>query len=216
MVTGTFRLGTDFINDGTVIMSDHNYLKFLPDRTARPPHLNRVEVGVVRLAEGADLPAVQRYLQDALPDDVSVLTKEELVDLESRYWRANTPIGFIFSLGMVVGFAIGTIICYQILYTNVRNYLPQFATMKAMGFTNAFLVGVVLQQSLVLAVLGFIPGVGVAQVLFWVVANLTGLLMYLTALRVALIFVSTLAMCMASGLLAVRKVVATDPAEVFR
>jgi putative ABC transport system permease protein len=116
----------------------------------------------------------------------------------------------------VVGFVIGIVICYQILYTNVRNYLPQFATMKAMGFTNAFLVGVVLQQSLVLAVLGFIPGLGVAHLLFWVVADLTGLLMKLTVWRAAVIFVFTLAMCVASGLIAVRKVVGADPAEVFR
>jgi putative ABC transport system permease protein len=215
-VTGTFRLGTDFVNDGTVIMSDHNYLRFMPDRTTRHPHLNRVEVGVVRLAQGADLPTVRRQLREALPDDVRVVTKEELVEVETRYWRANTPIGFIFNLGMVVGFVIGIVICYQILYTNVRNYLPQFATMKAMGFTNAFLVGVVLQQSLVLAVLGFIPGLGVAQLLFWIVADLTGLLMKLTVWRAALIFVFTLAMCIASGLIAVRKVVGADPAEVFR
>jgi putative ABC transport system permease protein len=145
-----------------------------------------------------------------------VITKDEMVEVETRYWRANTPIGFIFNLGMVVGFVIGIVICYQILYTNVRNYLPQFATMKAMGFTNAFLVGVVLQQSLVLAVLGFIPGLGVAHLLFWVVADLTGLLMKLTVWRAAVIFVFTLLMCIASGLIAVRKVVGADPAEVFR
>jgi putative ABC transport system permease protein len=163
-VVGNFRLGTDFFTDGNLIMSDRNFLKFFPDRTAEAPHLGKVAVGVVRLAPEADLRTVQQALRQALPDDVVVLSKSELVEQEVRYWRDNTAIGYIFTLGMAVGFAVGIIICYQILYTNVISYLPQFATLKAMGYTDRFLVGVVLQQGLFLAILGFIPAVGAAQV----------------------------------------------------
>jgi putative ABC transport system permease protein len=151
-----------------------------------------------------------------LPDDVDVLTKQELLDRESRYWQDNTAIGFIFSLGMVVGFIVGIIICYQILYTNVNNYLPQFATLKAIGYTDGHLVGVVLQQAVFLAVLGFIPALAVSQLLFSVVAGLTGLLMFLTPLRIGSIFVLTVAMCVVSGAMAVRRILTADPAEVFR
>jgi putative ABC transport system permease protein len=215
-VVGTFRLGSDFLVDGSVIMSDRTFLKLFPDRFSRNPHLDRVEVGVVKLVPGADVGAVQRELLQTLPDDVDVLTKQELVDLEIDYWKNNTAIGYIFLLGMVVGFFIGIVICYQILYSNVSNYLPQFATLKAMGYTNASLIGVVLQQGFFLGVLGFIPAVAVAQVLFWVVGWLTGLLMFLTPLRILYILFMTVAMCMVSGAIAVRGVIDADPAEVFR
>ncbi|HWG45291.1 MAG TPA: ABC transporter permease DevC [Gemmataceae bacterium] len=215
-VMGTFQLGTDFVTDGNVLMSDRNFLKFFPDRASSAPHLDRLEIGLVRLTPGTDLLAVQRELRETLPDDVKVLTKAELAALEVKYWKESSAIGYIFSLGMAVGFVIGIIICYQILFSNVSNYLPQFATLKAMGFTNRYLVGVVLQQGFFLAILGFIPAVGVAQLLFWGVSGLTGLLMFMTIFRIAFILLLTVAMCMVSGIIAVRGVIKADPAEVFR
>jgi putative ABC transport system permease protein len=216
LVVGTFRLGTDFVTDGNVLMSDHNFLKLFANRASPAPHLDRVEIGLVRLAPGADLRAVQSELQQGLPEDVKVLTRSELAALETKYWQDSSAIGYIFTLGMAVGFLIGIIICYQILFSNVSNYLPQFATLKAMGFTNRYLVGVVIQQGLFLAVLGFVPAVAVAQLLFWGVSALTGLLMFLTVFRITFILLLTVAMCTVSGIIAVRGVISADPAEVFR
>jgi putative ABC transport system permease protein len=215
-VVGTFRLGTDFLNDGNAIMSDRNFLKFFPNRTSATPHLNQVMVAVVRLEPGADLLTVQDRLRDSLPDDVTVLSKQEFAELETRYWRDSTAIGYIFSMGLAVGFFIGLVICYQVLYSNVSNYLPQFATLKAMGFTDRFLVGIVLQQGLYLSLWAFIPGVAAAQVLFWVVGQLTGLLMFLTPFRVLYVLGLAVLMCMISGAIAVRRILTADPAEVFR
>ncbi len=215
-VVGDFALGADFLADGTVIMSDRNFLKFFPDRLADSPRLDTAEVGVVRLERGADLLAIQRRLRDVLPDDVLVLTRQELLDLELDYWHNNTAIGYVFTLGMVVGFVIGTMICYQVLHTNVSHYLPQFATLKAMGFTRRYLVGVVLQQGVFLALLGFVPAVVVCQVLFWAVAWATGLLLEMTPLQLAFVLTLTVAMCLLSASLAVRRVLTADPAEVFR
>src|SRR6185437_8565303 len=81
-VMGTFQLGTDFVTDGNVLMSDRNFLKFFPDRASSAPHLDRLEIGLVRLTPGTDLLAVQRELRETLPDDVKVLTKAELAALE--------------------------------------------------------------------------------------------------------------------------------------
>ena len=215
-VVGTFRLGTDFLNDGNVIMSDRNYLKFFPNPGSPSPHLDRVMIAVVRLQAGADRSTVQASLQESLPDDVLVLSKKEFEELETRYWRDSTAIGFIFSMGLAVGFFIGLVICYQVLYSNVSNYLPQFATLKAMGFTDRFLVGIVLQQGLYLSLLAFLPGIAVAQMLYWLVGQLTGLLMFLTPLRVLSVLGLSIVMCMLSGAIAVRRILTADPAEVFR
>jgi putative ABC transport system permease protein len=211
-VVGTFRLGSDFVTDGSLIMSDRNFERVFPDRRG----LARVDLAVVHLAPGADRAEVRRRLLGALPDDVVVMTKAELVDLEIRYWRDNSAVGYVFTLGLVVGVAVGVIICYQILYTNVLAYLPQFATLKAMGYTDRYLVGVVLLQGLFLAALGFVPAALAARGLFAVVGSLTGLVMFLTPSRCAFILVLTVAMCAASGAIAVRKVLTADPAEVFR
>jgi putative ABC transport system permease protein len=214
-VVGTFRLGTDFSTDGNLIMSDRNFAKYFPDRFSRRSPLEKVAIGVVKLSPGSDLKAVQQALRAALAEDVNVLTKQELLAQETRYWEENTAIGEIFSLGMIVALTVGIIICYQILYTNVSNYLPQFATLKAIGFTDSYLVGVVLQQALFLSVLGFLPALLAAEALFRVVSGLTGLLMFLTPARIALVLLLTVVMCLISGTIAIRRILTTDPAEVF-
>jgi putative ABC transport system permease protein len=131
------------------------------------------------------------------------------------YWQTNVPVGYVFGLGAVMGFVIGSIICYQILFTDVSDHLPQFATLKAIGYPNRYIVGVVVRQGLLLSVLGFIPGSGVAHLLYQQLEAMAGLPMRLTVPRLALVFTLTVAMTVLSGLLAVRRAVAADPAEVF-
>jgi putative ABC transport system permease protein len=218
-VVGTFQLGTDFFTDGNVIMSDRNFEKFFPDRFSRKPHLDKVAIGLVKVNPGSsikEVKVVQQALRTALPYDVDIFTQDQLASKETEYWEDNTAIGKIFLLGMIVAITVGIIICYQILYTNVNNYLPQFATLKAIGFTGLYLVGVVLQQALFLSVLGFLPALAASQVLFWYVSDMTGLLMFLTRDRIARVLGWTVAMCLVSGLIAVRRILTTDPAEVFK
>jgi putative ABC transport system permease protein len=216
MVAGTFGLGTDILSDGNLIMSSRNFAKFFAQGPHTASHLQGVAIGVVQVARGADVQAVRQSLTEALPGDVKVLTKPEFIHMETSYWETNTAIVLIFTLGTIVGFVIGIVICYQILYSNVSNYLAQFATLKAMGFTDRYLIAAVMQQAIFLAGLAFIPAVAAAQGLFWIVSGLTGLLMYLTVWRIAFILVLTVAMCMVSGVIAVRRVMQADPAEVFR
>ena len=215
-VVGTFRLGTDFFTDGNVIMSDRNFERFFPDRYSRKSSLDKVAIGVVKLYPESDPRVVQNALRAALAEDVKILTKQELVDQETEYWKDNTAIGQIFFLGMVVAVGVGIIICYQILYTNVSNYLPQFATLKAIGFTDSYLVGVVLEQAVFLSVLGFIPALLAANILCWIVSAWTGLLMYLNVPRAALVLAVTVVMCLISGSIAIRRILTADPAEVFK
>jgi putative ABC transport system permease protein len=215
-VVGTFRLGTDFLTDGNVIMSDRNFEKLFPDRFSRESRLDKVAIGVVKLELGADITRVQAHLEAALSEDVDVLTKQKLLDRETIYWEQGTAIGKIFLLGMFVALTVGMIICYQILYTNVSNYLPQFATLKAIGFTEAYLVGVVLQQALFLSLLGFLPALLAAQALFSTVSFLTGLLMQFSFWQITQVFVLTVGMCLISGTMAMSRVLTADPAEVFK
>lgn len=214
-VVGVFELGTDFVNDGTVLMSEDNFARFFPHRRSVAGELESVEIGVVRLVAGADVAAVQRSLRAALPADVLVLTRTELVDREIAFWRESAPIGYIFGLGAAMGFAIGIMICYQILFTEVTDHLAQFAVLKAIGYTNGYLRWVVVQEALLLSALGFLPGALAGSVLYGWLAAATGLPMRLTAARAGGVLALTLVMTIGSGLFAVRRATATDPAEVF-
>jgi putative ABC transport system permease protein len=174
-----------------------------------------IDFGMIRLKPGADIKTVQADLQALVGRDVSVLTRPEFVAFEKAYWQKNAPIGFIFTMGTAIGFLVGFVVVYQILHTDVANHLPQYATLKAIGFTHGFLLRVVLQESFILAVLGYLPSTVIAYGMYRVAAEATHLPLQVTASRAVLILVLTILMCFFSGSVAVRKLRSADPADVF-
>jgi putative ABC transport system permease protein len=214
-VTDTFALGTDFTSDGSVVMSDLTYRRLFPNELTPDATLRLADVGVVQIEPGADVERVRRAVQDVLPDDVSVYTRKEFINVEKKYWQTATPIGFIFQFGLVMGFIVGAVICYQIISTDVAEHLAEFATLKAIGYRNSYLNGTVLRESLWLAVLGFVPGLGLSWLLYRGLDARVGLPMHLTPLRILLILGMTATMCVLSAVFALRKVKTADPAEVF-
>ena len=209
-VVGTFEMGTSFGIDGTIITSDDNWLRLFPERPR-----GDIQLGLIRLVAGADAIAVRSELEEYLPDDVLVLTKQEFIDRETAYWGSATPIGYIFFFGAIMGFVVGAIIVYQILFADVSEHLHEYATLRAIGYSNRFVSGIVLQQAVILAALGFIPGVAIANWLYGSAAEATNLPIYITVDRAITVFLMTFAMCSISALLAVRKLRRLDPADVF-
>jgi putative ABC transport system permease protein len=217
-VIGTFQIGTDFASgNGNLIMSDQNFLRYFanlePGKDSRA--LNTVDIGLIKVAPNTDLQALTQAMRQQLPSDVAVWTKAEFLEKEKQYWRSSTSVGFIFSLLAGMSFVVGIILVYQILYTDVTDHGAEYATLKAMGYSNRFLFGIVLQESLLLAVLGFFPGFGMSLVLYQITANATGLVMLMTVLRAMSILIATFLMCLISGAIALRRIQAADPAEVF-
>jgi putative ABC transport system permease protein len=209
-VVGLFEMGTSFGIDGTVITSDDNWLRLFPERPRSDIHL-----GLIRLKPGQDPEQLRDALADYLPDDVLVLTKRQFVQREKEYWNSATPIGYIFAFGAIMGFVVGAIIVYQILFADVSEHLNEYATLRAIGFRNGFVSGIVLQEAAILAVLGYLPGLAIVWWLYGKAAAATNLPLYVTQERAVTVFVMTLAMCAISALMAVRKVRRLDPAEVF-
>jgi putative ABC transport system permease protein len=209
-VVGTTTIGVSFAVDGNLVTSDANFLRLLP---ARPP--GSVDVGVVRLRRGADRNAVQAELQRMYGPNLLVLTTGEFAERAKDFLLRSRPINFIFTLGAAVGFLIGFAIVYQVLFTDVNAHLPQYATLKAIGYADRFLRGVVLQETLILSLLGYFPGIVLAAALYAFTVKATNLPVHLTAARAALIFALTVAMCSFSGLVAMRKLRQADPADVF-
>ena len=209
-VRGTFALGASFAADGNVITSDSTFLQLFPERKPE-----RIEVGLITLKPGADPKQVQAQLAAGLPDDVRVLTPEEFAEVEKTYWAEGTGIGFIFGLGVIMGFVVGIVIVYQILYSDVSDHLPEYATLKAMGYSDRYLLLTLMQEALILAVLGFVPGFFLALGLYQVTFAATMLPISMTSNRAVTVMVLTIVMCFISGAIAMRKLRAADPADVF-
>lgn len=214
-VVGTFSLGPNFIEDGTVITSDRTFFMLFATREWRPDELPDVEFGVIKVRSGYDVGEVQHSLRRALDGTVTVLTKQQMIDRETRFQETESPIGPVFALGVAIGFAVGLLISYQILYNDVSEQLPQYATLKAMGYTHAFLVRSVLAQSALYAIVGYVPAWLIGVGLFRLLAEVSLLPMVITFAITVLSAFLTLGMCLLSGWIAVRRVLAADPAEVF-
>jgi putative ABC transport system permease protein len=152
--------------------------------------------------------------QDAAIDDTRIMTIEGYIEFEKGYWQKSTAIGFIFTLGTVMGFIVGIVIVYQILYTDVSDHIAEYATLKAMGYGNLFLAQIVIQEAFVLSILGFIPGLGISFGLYNLTKNATLLPLYIWDKAIP-VMILTMFMCVISGAISLRKVQSADPAEIF-
>jgi putative ABC transport system permease protein len=208
-VRGLFELGASFAADGNLITSDLNFQRLFNRE------LGEIDFGVLTLKEGADLKTVKAELETNLSKDVRILTKEEFVQFERAYWEGATAIGFIFNFGAILGLIVGVIITYQVLFTDVVNHLPEYATLKAMGYTNGYLTRLVLEESLILSLMGFFPAFFVALALYALASSGAGLPISMTYERGITVFLLTVLMCFVSGLLAMRKLKQADPADIF-
>jgi len=210
-VGGLFKLGSSFGADGNIITSDVTNAKIFPK-------LNQsvIDIGVIKLKADADLKQVIKTIKEKLNlGDVKIFSKQELIDFEISYWQNGTAIGFIFTLGTAMGFIVGIVIVYQILYTDIANHLPEYATLKAMGYTNWYLLGVVFQEALILACLGYLPGLGISLLLYRNTAIVTGLPIMMTLNRATTVLILTVIMCSISGSIAANRLRSADPADIF-
>jgi putative ABC transport system permease protein len=214
-IVGQFALGTDFRSNGTLIMSERNVLRYCPRRAAAPWSLTPIDLGILRVEPGADLVRVKAAVARRLPADVAVLTKAELLRKEQDFWENATPIGVVFDIGVAMGFVVGLAICYQVLFAEIADRLPQFATLMAMGYTDWALMRIVLRESVYLALFGFTAGLAISRCLFGRLQAETGLGMVLKPGDVALVLILTVALCMLAGLLAARRLLKIDPAALF-
>jgi putative ABC transport system permease protein len=209
-VSGLFTLGPSFGVDGNLIVSSSTFLKIFPERRA-----NELDIGSIHLQPNVNPQTILATLSANLPDDVTVMTRQEFIEFEKNYWTLRTPIGFVFNLMVIMGFVVGVIVVYQILYSNISTHFVQFATLKAMGFRNKYLLNVVFQQAVILAVLGYIPGFAISLGLYDLAKDATKLPIVMDLNKGLLVFSSVIFMCLTSGFFSTNKLRKVDPAEIF-
>jgi putative ABC transport system permease protein len=212
-IAGTFDLGPDFQNDGTVIMSSRSFAHLLPGTGGEPPG---VEIGVVDVDPGTSLAAARAALRRALPASVTVMTKRQMIDYERHFLAEESSAGPIFLIGTIVGFVVGVLISYQIVYTDIAEQLPQYATLKAIGYRTRYLLRVVFSQASLMALLGFVPAWLAAFAVYRVIAELAVLPTLHMTLGLSLKGLAlSFGMALVAAAVAVHRVVKADPAEVF-
>lgn len=209
-VKGLFSLGASFAADGNLITSDLNFIRLFPNR-----RLGEIDIGLIKLKPNSDPNTVLAKLRQDLPHDVQVFTHAGYINYEKSYWQKRTAIGFVFRFGVVMGFIVGLVIVYQIIYTDVADHLAEYATLKAMGYENFYFYSLVFQEALLLAILGYIPGIVCSLFLYKVTRAATMLPILMTLPRALTVLGLTIFMCTVSGAIAMRKLQEADPADIF-
>lgn len=210
-VVATFGLGGGFTTDGFLIVSDQTFMKHFPQRVAgAPSHI------LVRLAPGANRSDVVEQLRRLLPDyDSAVRTIDDAIAKDQRFQTTQRPVGIVFGFGIVIGVLVGIVIVYQVLSTDVADHIREYATFKAMGYPQRFFLGIVFEEAMILALLGFVPGIILSVILYAMVAAVTGLPLGMTTPRAVLVLLGTIAMCTLSGAIATRRLARANPADLY-
>jgi putative ABC transport system permease protein len=210
MIGGTYSLGIGFVGLGVAMTSDLNFIRMFPKRS-----LNEVNLGLLTLRPDARPNAVATRLREILPADTQVFTRAELVNYESNYWTRATSAGLVFGFGVGVAFVVGLVILNQTLSTQIRRQLPQFATLKAMGYTDGYLGGLVLTLAIVMSTISYVPAAALSTLVYWMLWRATRLPVEMTAARLLAVLVVAWGMSALSALAAVRTLRRADPVEMF-
>lgn len=209
-IGGHYVLGTGFMGLGVILVSGPNFARLFPYRS-----LEQVNLGLIQLKPGVDPDRAADVLRKDLGGDIQVFTRSELATHETAYWTTRTSVGLLFGSGLLVAFIVGIMVVYQILATQVSRQLPQFATLKAVGYGDRFLSGTVVTMALLIVVAGFVPALATSAGVYAVIRHETLLPVTMTVTRVAAVFAATLVMAVASALLSVGGLRRADPADIF-
>jgi len=207
----TFAGGGGFGGDGYLLVSDQTFLSLFPSRSSgAPDHI------LLRLRAGAQPDAVADRLKGLIADPtLRIRSYSDAMAEELRFQQTQRPTGVIFGFGVLIGVLVGIVIVFQVLSADVADHLREYATFKAMGYGQGFFLGVVVEEAVILGVLGFIPGVAVGWAVLTLMAAVTTLPLFISFGMAVTVFLGTVFFSAVSGMIATRRLAAADPAALF-
>ena len=189
----------------TAYRNGHQYSRFAPAQ---------ITYVLVRAAGGVSPKELSRRISARLPD-VEAFTTEEFSHKTRMYWMMSTGAGAALLLAALLGFVVGMVVVAQTLYATTMDHLGEFATLKAMGAPNGYIIRILVVQACISAGLGY--GIGLLICVLIVEAQRFGDASIVLSPALALaIFALTLCMCVTASLISIRKIMRLDPAIVFR
>jgi putative ABC transport system permease protein len=219
-VVGTVQVGTGFAYSGLLLTSETS----LSHLTRWPG--DRVSFGLVKLSAGADLDQARAALQQLFDppepsggrverSGVRVWTSREISNHETNFWMTGTAVGQFFTAGVVIALLVGGVFVYQMMAADIARRLPEYATVRALGYPRRYLSQVVYWQGLLLAAMGYVPGLAASLLGYLLTHWWANVPIQMTGERLANVLGLTVLMCLASAGFAVRAVHNADPAELF-
>jgi putative ABC transport system permease protein len=207
-IVGTYSLGIGFLGLAVAMTSDLNFIRMFPKRS-----LSSVNLGLLALEPGADPNDVA--LRKILPADTQVFTRAEINDHEMNHWVTRTSTGLVFGCGLLVAAIVGLVILNQTLSTQITRQLPQFATLKAMGYSDGFLGGLVVTLAIIMSTISYVPAAVISAILYSAVRGATKLPIEMTTARMVAVLAIVWGMSALSALVALRVLRRADPVELF-
>jgi putative ABC transport system permease protein len=154
-------------------------------------------------------------LRRRLPDDVLVDSREEVLEREVDHWVNQTSTGKLFAVGVLVAMVVAAVVVYQVLSNDVREHMPEYATLRAMGYSTLRLAGILVFQAVLYMLISFAVAVVISLVVYYATEELAGIPMVMTNRNLVLTFGLAMAVGLVSGALTVNRLRLADPAELF-
>jgi putative ABC transport system permease protein len=207
VVAGTFRINRSFFWEPVV------YTTYSRAQTFAPRERKTLQYVLVKAQPGQDLAELEERIERVT--GLAAYSREAFGWRTAAYILDKTGIAVNFGIAVGLGFVIGVAIAGQTFYNFTVDNLKYFGALKAMGTGKWTLLGMVLTQSLAAGAIGFGLGAGGATLFGRMIAN-TDLAFYLPWQLLVLSAGSVLFICMVASVLSVRRVLALEPAVVFK
>ena len=211
-IVGGFPMLRGFAADGAVICSADNFVRLCGRPSAEP-----IQFGFLKLrqTDPATVEAACRKLDEILPPDVVAYSRQEILRRESDHWVNQTSTGQLFAFGVLIATIVASAVVYQVLSNDVRDHLPEYATLKAMGHSNIYLSRVVVTQALIYSGVAYLIATAFGLVLYAATEALAGIPMRMTAGILGLALFVTALVGMVSAVFTLNKVWRANPADLF-
>lgn len=209
-IGGDYRLGTGFLGIGVAVISEANFSRLFASIPA-----GFVNLGLITLAPDRDPGEAAAELVKTLPDDVQIFTRDTLRQHENAYWTTRTSVGLIFGSGLIVSFIVGIVVLYQTLATQITRHLPEFVTLKAIGYTDNYLAAVVTIEAALIVLLAFLPAVAATLAIYAQIRSTTLLPVALKPPQFGAVLITTLLMSAVAAFFSLGTLRRADPADVF-
>jgi putative ABC transport system permease protein len=208
-IVGGFRMLRGFAADATVLCSDLNFVRLCGYGSTETTNF-----GLLKVRPGS-IDATVRELRTILPIDVQALSRREVLAREDDHWVNQTSTGKLFAFGVLVAMVVAAVVVYQVLSNDVREHLPEYATLKAMGYSTSRLASIVVAQSLIYMGISFFVGVLIAIIVYKATQELAGIPMRMTMENLGVTLLLAVVVGVSTGLLTIGRLRRADPAELF-
>jgi putative ABC transport system permease protein len=208
-IDGHFRLGLFFYGEGTGIVRNTDFPR-LTDRDS-----SKMSIGLFQLKPGVSPQKAKHDLEAIVPEHTLVFTRAELLQQERDYFLSVRPVGIMIYISMLIACLVGIVIIVQVLSTEVANRMKEYAVLKAMGSSPAFVYGIGVTQAILVGLGGLLPALLIGGVVLWYIEYRTHLEAALGLVLLGKMLVITFAASICAAAAVLGRVQRADPAALY-